>query len=76
LVNGSFVATTTGTLTKTNRQAMPNHDFSKWPMPGEIARVMLFLCSDDAKAIHGTALSVYGVTLMRSQTLDRIPVVT
>jgi hypothetical protein len=55
---------------------MPNHDFSKWPMSGEIARVMLFLCSDDAKAIHGTALSVYGVTLMRSQTPDRIPVVT
>jgi NAD(P)-dependent dehydrogenase (short-subunit alcohol dehydrogenase family) len=39
---------------------MPNADFAKWPKPQDIARVILFLCSDDAKVIHGAAVSVYG----------------
>jgi NAD(P)-dependent dehydrogenase (short-subunit alcohol dehydrogenase family) len=43
-----------------NRQAMPNADFSKWPKPEDIARVILFLCSDDAHLIHGAAVPVYG----------------
>ena len=30
------------------RKAMPKADFSKWPKPEEIARVILFLCSDDS----------------------------
>jgi NAD(P)-dependent dehydrogenase (short-subunit alcohol dehydrogenase family) len=46
--------------TKPNRAAMPDADFSKWPKPEEIARVILFLCSDDATVIHGAALPVYG----------------
>jgi NAD(P)-dependent dehydrogenase (short-subunit alcohol dehydrogenase family) len=46
--------------TQQNRQAMPEADFAKWPKPEEIARVILFLCSDDAKVIHGAALPVYG----------------
>jgi NAD(P)-dependent dehydrogenase (short-subunit alcohol dehydrogenase family) len=46
--------------TQQNRQAMPDADFAKWPKPEEIARVILFLCSDDAKVIHGAALPVYG----------------
>jgi NAD(P)-dependent dehydrogenase (short-subunit alcohol dehydrogenase family) len=46
--------------TETNRKAMPKEDFSRWPKPGEIARVILFLCSDDAKVIHGAAVPVYG----------------
>jgi NAD(P)-dependent dehydrogenase (short-subunit alcohol dehydrogenase family) len=46
--------------TEVNREAMPGADFSKWPKPEEIARVILFLCSDDAKAVHGAALPVYG----------------
>ncbi len=46
--------------TQANRQAMPNADFSKWPKPEDIARVILFLCSDDAKLIHGAAVPVYG----------------
>lgn len=46
--------------TETNRKAMPKADFSKWPKPGDIARVILFLCSDDAKVIHGAAIPVYG----------------
>ena len=46
--------------TKPNRQAMPKADFAKWPKPDEIARVILFLCSDDAKVVHGAAVPVYG----------------
>lgn len=46
--------------TKPNREAMPDADFSKWPKPEEIARVILFLCSDDATVIHGAAIPVYG----------------
>lgn len=46
--------------TGANRHAMPNANFAKWPKPEEIARVILFLCSDDAKVIHGAAVPVYG----------------
>ena len=46
--------------TAANRKAMPDADFSKWPKPEEIARVILFLCSDDAKLIQGAAIPVYG----------------
>lgn len=46
--------------TEANRKAMPKADFSKWPMPEDIARVILFLCSEDAKVIHGAAIPVYG----------------
>ena len=46
--------------TEVNRKAMPGADFAKWPKPEEIARVILFLCSDDAKLIHGAAVPVYG----------------
>jgi NAD(P)-dependent dehydrogenase (short-subunit alcohol dehydrogenase family) len=46
--------------TEANRKAMPDADFSRWPKPEEIARVILFLCSDDAKLVHGAALPVYG----------------
>jgi NAD(P)-dependent dehydrogenase (short-subunit alcohol dehydrogenase family) len=46
--------------TEANRKAMPKADFAKWPKPEEIARVILFLCSDQAKVIQGTAVPVYG----------------
>jgi NAD(P)-dependent dehydrogenase (short-subunit alcohol dehydrogenase family) len=46
--------------TEANRKAMPRADFTKWPKPEDIARVILFLCSDEAKVIHGAALPVYG----------------
>jgi NAD(P)-dependent dehydrogenase (short-subunit alcohol dehydrogenase family) len=46
--------------TEANRKAMPHSDFAKWPKPEDIARVILFLCSDDAKVIHGAAVPVYG----------------
>jgi NAD(P)-dependent dehydrogenase (short-subunit alcohol dehydrogenase family) len=46
--------------TAANRAAMPQADFSKWPKPEEIANVILFLCSQEALAIHGAAIPVYG----------------
>jgi NAD(P)-dependent dehydrogenase (short-subunit alcohol dehydrogenase family) len=46
--------------TPANRKAMPKADFGKWPRPEEIARVILFLCSDEAKLIQGASVPVYG----------------
>ena len=46
--------------TAANRKAMPGADFAKWPKPEEIARVILFLCSEQARVIHGAAIPVYG----------------
>jgi len=48
--------------TPSNRRAMPNADFEKWPKPEEIARVILFLCSAEARLIHGAAIPVYGTS--------------
>ena len=48
--------------TEANRKAMPSADFAKWTKPEDIVRVILFLCSDDAKVIHGAAVPVYGNT--------------
>src|SRR2546423_2626795 len=46
--------------TEANRKVMPGADFASWPKPEEIARVILFLCSDDARVVHGAAIPVYG----------------
>jgi len=46
--------------TEPNRRAMPKADFAKWPKPEDIARVIVFLCGDDAKVIHGAAVPVFG----------------
>src|SRR3974377_1065445 len=46
--------------TAANRKAMPKADFAKWPKPEDIARVILFLCSEEAKVIQGGAVTVYG----------------
>lgn len=48
--------------TNANRRAMPHADFAKWPKPEDIAQVILFLSSDDAKVIHGAAIPVYGAS--------------
>ena len=48
--------------TEANRAAMPKADYSKWPKPEDIAKVILLLCSDDAKLIHGASIPVYGTT--------------
>lgn len=46
--------------TEANRRAMPTADFSKWPTPEAIARVILFLCGEEAGLISGAAIPVYG----------------
>jgi NAD(P)-dependent dehydrogenase (short-subunit alcohol dehydrogenase family) len=43
-----------------NRRAMPKADHSRWPTPEELARVILFLSSEDARLISGAAIPVYG----------------
>jgi NAD(P)-dependent dehydrogenase (short-subunit alcohol dehydrogenase family) len=43
-----------------NRQSMPDADFETWVAPEEIARVIRFLCSDDASVTSGAHLPVYG----------------
>jgi NAD(P)-dependent dehydrogenase (short-subunit alcohol dehydrogenase family) len=48
--------------TPANRKAMPSADPSQWPKPEEIAEVVLFLCSPQARVIHGAAIPVYGRT--------------
>lgn len=46
--------------TAANRQAMPDADFATWPKPEDLASVILFLCSERAKVIHGASIPVYG----------------
>lgn len=48
--------------TPSNRRAMPKADFDVWPKTDDIAKVILYLCSDDARVIHGAAVPVYGRT--------------
>ncbi|HEY7835096.1 MAG TPA: SDR family NAD(P)-dependent oxidoreductase [Ktedonobacterales bacterium] len=46
--------------TPANRAAMPNAKHDRWPTPEAVARVLLFLASDDAQLISGAAIPVYG----------------
>jgi NAD(P)-dependent dehydrogenase (short-subunit alcohol dehydrogenase family) len=49
-----------GTIdTESNRQSMPNVDFSKWIKPETIAQTLLFLTREDT-AINGAAIPLYG----------------
>lgn len=43
-----------------NRESAPNADYSSWVAPESLAGVILFLCSEAARDIHGAALPVYG----------------
>lgn len=47
--------------TAENREAMPSADHGKWVTPADIAKVILFLASDDARPINGAAIPVYGL---------------
>ncbi|MGQ9656419.1 MAG: SDR family NAD(P)-dependent oxidoreductase [Fimbriimonadales bacterium] len=52
-----------GTLdTPNNRAARPDADFSRWVTPEALGEVMMFLCSPAARAIHGAAIPVYGLS--------------
>lgn len=46
--------------TPENRAAMPDADPARWVAPDDLAAVIAFLASDDARAIHGAALPVTG----------------
>jgi NAD(P)-dependent dehydrogenase (short-subunit alcohol dehydrogenase family) len=46
--------------TEPNRKAMPNADFSKWIKSEDLAKVVLFLCSEESKVITGAAIPTYG----------------
>src|SRR5262249_46691269 len=45
-----------------NRAAMPDADPSRWVAPSDLAKVIAFLASDDARAIHGAAIPVTGLS--------------
>jgi NAD(P)-dependent dehydrogenase (short-subunit alcohol dehydrogenase family) len=46
--------------TPANRAGMQKANPAHWPKPDEVARVLLFLASDDARLISGAAIPVYG----------------
>jgi NAD(P)-dependent dehydrogenase (short-subunit alcohol dehydrogenase family) len=46
--------------TPANRKAMPDADFSLWVTTDEVARVIHWLCSEEAAPISGAAVPVYG----------------
>ena len=48
--------------TPENRAAMPDADPRKWVAPEALADVIAFLCSDAARAIHGAAVPVAGLS--------------
>jgi NAD(P)-dependent dehydrogenase (short-subunit alcohol dehydrogenase family) len=43
-----------------NRQSMPSADPNRWVRPAQIAALMLFLCSDEADAMNGAVMPMYG----------------
>jgi NAD(P)-dependent dehydrogenase (short-subunit alcohol dehydrogenase family) len=46
--------------TPANRKDMPDADFSKWVAPADLAAVMLFLASAEARAVTGALIPVSG----------------
>ena len=48
--------------TPENRKAMPSADPRRWVAPHDLAQVIVFLASDAARAIHGAALPVSGLS--------------
>lgn len=46
--------------TPANRQAMPQANFDEWVKPEALAQTILFLASDEAQAITGATIPVFG----------------
>jgi len=46
--------------TPANRRDMPKTDFDRWVSPADLAAVILFLASDEAKAVTGALIPVSG----------------
>lgn len=50
-----------GTMdTPANRASMPNADFSQWVPPAQVASLLVHLAGDDASAISGAVIPIYG----------------
>ena len=47
--------------TPENRAAMPDANPSRWVAPADLANVIAFLASDEARAVHGAAVPVTGL---------------
>jgi NAD(P)-dependent dehydrogenase (short-subunit alcohol dehydrogenase family) len=48
--------------TPRNRADMPDADPTRWVKPADLAKVITFLASEDARAIHGAAIPVDGLS--------------
>ena len=48
--------------TPENRASMPNANPANWVAPEALADVLVFLASDAARAVHGAALPVTGLS--------------
>jgi len=48
--------------TPENRAAMPGADPSRWVASEDLAHAIVFLASDDARAVHGAAIPVTGLS--------------
>ena len=48
--------------TPDNRAAMPGADPARWVAPADLARVIVFLASDAARAVHRAALPISGLS--------------
>jgi NAD(P)-dependent dehydrogenase (short-subunit alcohol dehydrogenase family) len=46
--------------TPANRKAMPRSDFSKWVSPDSIAKLLVWLASDEAADVSGAVIPIYG----------------
>jgi NAD(P)-dependent dehydrogenase (short-subunit alcohol dehydrogenase family) len=50
-----------GTMdTPANRASMPSADFSQWVPPAQVASLLVYLAGDNASAINGAVLPVFG----------------
>ena len=46
--------------TPANRNAMPNADVSKWVSPESIAKLLLWLASEESRDVTGAVIPIYG----------------
>ena len=51
-----------GTIDTPQNRASTKGDPARWVAPAAIADVILFLASDAARAVHGAAVPVYGLS--------------